>query len=236
MNMFNQTLVVIPARGGSKRIRKKNIIPLLGKPMIHWPLEVILEQFKAKQVLLSTDSDEIKKCVRKFSIEINYTRPCHLADDYTTSLDILFDAMDWYRKNVFDVEYVLMVYPTAVLIRMEDINKAFLMMDIANPPDLIFAATEFGFPIQRAILETEHELVKPRENKYYNSRSQDLIKYYHDAGQFYLFKASSINKVMNFSKLKAKIVKLPRNEVIDIDEFSDLKLAEIFLKNRYANA
>lgn len=233
MKLIDETLVVMPARGGSKRIPQKNILPLFNKPMLHWPLEVILSKFKEKQVLLSTDSEEIKKSIRKFSIDTKYTRPSKLADDYTTSLDVLYDALKWYRNNVNDMTYVLMVYPTAILIKIDHIYKAFSKMNTINSPDVIFAATEFGFPIQRAIFENDDEYVKPRENKYINSRSQDLKKYFHDAGQFYLFKASSIKKTMNLSSLKAKIVKLQRTEVVDIDEFSDLKLAEILLK--YSN-
>ena len=229
MNL-DDMLVVLPARHGSKRIPQKNIYPVLGKPMIHWPIEELLKKFQPNQLLLSTDAQNIKTCVEKFDINLNYTRPKKLADDFTTSLDILPDALNWFQENVTPVKYVLMVYPTSILLRLKDVYEAILKIESDRKIDVVFSAVEFDFPIERSISVDKKGFILPREPSKFNSRSQDLNKFMHDAGQFYLFKSSSVTLGMNFTNLSAKIVEIERERSVDIDEMKDLEIAKIFLK------
>lgn len=230
MNL-DDILVVLPARHGSKRIPQKNIYPVLGKPMIHWPIEELLKKFKPSQLLLSTDAVNIKTCVEKFEIDLRYTRPKELADDFTTSLDILPDALNWFQEHVTQVKYVLMVYPTSILLRLTDIYNALVEMESDREIDVVFSAVEFDFPIERSILVDRDGFISPREPSKFTSRSQDLNKFMHDAGQFYLFKSASVSLGMNFTDLNAKIVEIERERSVDIDEIKDLEIAKIFLKH-----
>lgn len=229
--MLDQTLVIIPARGGSKRIRKKNIAPIFGRPMIHWPLEVLTELFPKSYILLSTDDNEIKECVEGYSIETEYTRPASLSDDYTTSINIIHDAYIWFLKNRSPVKHVLVVYPTAVLLKRERILEAFDAIRTFSA-EAVMAATSFGFPIQRCFRICASNHIQYREPEHFNSRSQDLETFCHDAGQFYLFSQSVISSEMDLSKMLVSIVKLKRSEVIDIDDPEDMELAEIFLRHQ----
>lgn len=229
--MLKDTLVIIPARGGSKRIHKKNIAPLLGRPMIHWPLDVLTELFPSANILLSTDDCEIKKAVECYSIETEYTRPESLSDDYTSSLDIIYHAYDWFLQNRVPVKYVLAVYPTAVLLKRTSILKAFDTLENSSA-EAVIAATNFGFPIQRGFRLNAAGLMQFREPHHFGSRSQDLEAFYHDAGQFYLFRQSVVADHMDLSKMAVSSVMLKRSEVVDIDEHEDLELAEIFLKHK----
>lgn len=228
-HMINQTLVILPARGGSKRIRKKNIFPLYGKPMIHWPLEVLVEIFPLQNILLSTDDSEIKACVENFNILTEYNRPKHLSDDYTTSLNIINDALNWFRKKNSAIKYVLVVYPTAVLLKKDSILKAFSIMRNGTT-DATLAATNFGFPIQRGFSINLSGQIKYSKPEYFKTRSQDLETFYHDAGQFYLIDANKVSDNLDLSAMRVSAVKLKRNEVVDIDEQQDLELAELFLR------
>ena len=226
--MIENTLVVIPARGGSKRIKKKNIVPILGKPMIHWPLKVLCALFKNKHIMISTDDPEIKTKVERYDILTEYTRPNSLSDDFTTSMSILPDAMEWFQSHHHEVEYVLMVYPTAVLLKQKTIYEAYKLIQYRQA-DVVIAATDFGFPIQRSFSMLEDDYIKYREPEYFDQRSQDLTTYYHDAGQFYLFKKEKICNNMRLSNMLVCAVSLNRTEVIDIDEPEDLKIAELYL-------
>ena len=228
--MFKNTLVVLPARGGSKRIKKKNIVPILGKPMIHWPLNVLCALFTNKNIMISTDDFEIKNKVKCYDILTEYTRPKSLSDDFTTSMSILPDAIEWFQLRHNEVEYVLMVYPTAILLKCESIYEAYKLIQ-KHQADVVIAATDFCFPIQRSFSMSEDDYIEYREPEYFDQRSQDLTKYYHDAGQFYLFKKEKICQNLKLSDLMVCAVNLNRSEVIDIDEPEDLKIAELLLKN-----
>ena len=227
--MIFDTLVILPARGGSKRIHKKNIAPLYGKPMIHWPLEILVQIFPKSHILLSTDDDKIKDSVKFFEIETEYTRPEKLSDDQTTSLNIISDARDWFVQNRHPVKYIFVVYPTAVLLKRKSVIRAFDLLGQSSA-EVVLSSTNFGFPIQRGFSVNSSYLIKFREPEYFNSRSQDLDVYYHDAGQFYLFKDSVISADMDLSVLKVATVTLKRTEVVDIDEPEDMELAELFLQ------
>lgn len=229
MSILEKTLVVVPARGGSKRIPKKNIRPIAGKPMIGWPLSVLTDVFPLERILLSTDSEDIKDVAREYGVAAPFTRPEHLANDFAATMEVVTHALEWYEQNVAPVEYVLVVYPTAVLIDRDDLSRAVAKLEADPSVSIAFSATEFGYPIQRAFFLNEEEKVRMFQPEHYSSRSQDLVKAYHDAGQFYYCRAEVVRRGDRLISDSAAIVELPRWRVVDIDTEDDLKLAEIIL-------
>lgn len=231
---FKSTLVVIPARGGSKRIPKKNIKNIYGKPMIFWPLSVLNNFFHLDNIIVSTDSIEIKEKIESTGLRVPFLRPKKLSDDYTTTAEVVKHALDWYEKNVKNVNYVLTVYPTAVMLSEDDIKIAFRELIADRDCDSIMSATHFPFPIQRAIYKGNDGYAKMFEPKNYSKRSQDLVEAFHDAGQFYINRVESIRKDKILTNSNTKLHILNRNRVVDIDTPEDFEIAEekLFLFNK----
>ena len=225
-NIFKSTLVVIPARAGSKRIPNKNIKPILGQPMIFWPLSVLSKLFITENVIVSTDSDEIKAKVETKGLKVPFRRPEGLSDDFTGTAEVVQHALCWYETNVRKVEYVLTVYPTAVLLTEKDLFTAMETLCNDEKCDSIMSATNFPFPIQRAVLENEKGYAEMFDPNNYLLRSQDLIEARHDAGQFYLSKVDAVRKGKLLTNSKVKLHMLNRNKVVDIDTFEDFDIAE----------
>ena len=223
---IKKTLVVIPARGGSKRIHNKNIIDINGQPMIYWPLIQLSTIFKGSDVLVSTDSSEIKSAVEKKGLQVPFLRPAELSDDYTGTAEVVAHALNWYEDHVCKVEYVMTVYPTAVLLSAADIVAAVEALRSDRNCDSIMSATSFPFPIQRAVFENSAGYAEMFEPSHYSSRSQDLTEAMHDAGQFYVSKASVVREGRVLTNTNVKLHKLARNKVVDIDTFEDFQIAE----------
>jgi len=226
MSNFKSTLVVIPARGGSKRIPNKNIKEIFGQPMIFWPLSVLSKLFLPANVVVSTDSDKIKAIVETKGLKVPFIRPEELSDDHTGTTKVVQHALDWYEKNVCKVDFVLTIYPTAVLLTEEDIFTAMESLCNDEECDTIMSATSFPFPIQRALYTNENGYANMFEPINYPVRSQDLIEAHHDAGQFYLSKAEAVRNGKLFPNSNVKLHMLNRNDVIDIDTFEDFDIAE----------
>ena len=223
---FESTLVVIPARGGSKRIPNKNIIHIYGQPMIYWPLAELSKLFNSKNVLVSTDSDEIKSMVETKGLKVPFKRPDKLSDDITGTTEVAKHALEWYEKNVRKVDYVLMVYPTAVLLFEKDICEAMNSLCNDNKCDSVMSATSFSYPIQRAVFENKNGFAEMFQPENYPFRSQDLIEAKHDAGQFYLSKVEAVRGGKLLTNSNVKLHLLNRDKVIDIDTLEDFDIAE----------
>ena len=223
---IDSTLVVIPARGGSKRIPNKNIKEIFGQPMIYWPLMEIQKIFNRDNVLVSTDSEMIKGFVERKGINVPFMRPENLSDDFTGTAAVVEHALKWYEANVKKVDFILTVYPTAVLLREEDICAAITLLSEDEDCDSVMSATNFAFPIQRAVFENDEDYAELFEPRYYSARSQDLIEAKHDAGQFYLSKAASVRNGAVLTNSKVKLQLLHRNNVVDIDTIEDFEIAE----------
>jgi len=227
---FKNTLVIIPARGGSKRIPKKNIKLINGSPMISWPLAELKKIFKPHQIIVSTDDYEIKAIVESHGLKIPFLRPEKLSDDYTGTMEVASHALDWYENNISKVDHVLIVYPTAVLLSNKDLKLAFRMLEEDQNCDGVFSACNFPFPIQRAMHKQENGYARMIDPSYYLERSQDLPETFHDAGQFYWYTAKAVKEVLNINNTNIKALKLHRNKVIDIDTPEDFDVAEQMLK------
>ncbi len=223
---FNSTLVIVPARGGSKRIVNKNTRKINGQPMIYWPLKVLSKLFVSKNILVSTDSDIVKSVVEKTGLIVPFKRPANLSDDFTGTAQVTEHALEWYESNIGKVDFVLTVYPTAVMLSEDDIRNAMkiLLQDITC--DSVMSATTFPFPIQRAIFKNSNGYAEMFEPSNYSKRSQDFEEAMHDAGQFYLSRVESIRKGRILTNSQVKLCLLNRNRVVDIDTLEDLEIAE----------
>lgn len=224
------TLVIVPARGGSKRIPNKNIKNICGQPMIYWPLRELAKIFSSNQVLVSTDDQHIIQTVNAKGIEVPFIRPEELSGDFTGTMEVASHALDWYENNVAKVEYVLIVYPTAVLLNMNDIKSAYSSLSNDVECDCVNSATTFPFPIQRAFYEDNGGYVSMFQPENYPKRSQDLVEAFHDAGQFYFCRSRAVRQSLNPTNSKFKAQILHRNKVVDIDTIEDFEIAELRMK------
>ena len=183
-------IAIIPARGGSKRIPKKNIKIFHGKPMIAYSIEAALKSRCFDRIIVSTDDQEIADTALKYGAEVPFLRPAAIADDYATTMDVMEHAIQYLAKEKISPEFICCIYATAPFILADDLRKGLGML---NEPkvEYAFSATSFPFPIQRAIKLTGQGDVKMFSEQYADTRSQDLVEAYHDAGQFYWGRTSA---------------------------------------------
>jgi N-acylneuraminate cytidylyltransferase len=222
-------LAVIPARGGSKRIPRKNIREFCGKPIIAWSIEAAFQSKCFDQVIVSTDDPEIADVARRFGAEVPFLRPAELADDYTGTAAVVRHAIEWFEENGVTYEEVCCIYATTPFIRAEDIRSGLEILH-SGDADYAFTVTSFPFPIQRAVKITSSGRIEMFYPEYYNARSQDLEEAFHDAGQFYWGKSSTWKEgTLMFSDKTVPII-LPRYRVQDIDTLEDWDRAEMMFK------
>lgn len=218
-------LAIIPARGGSKRIPRKNIKDFLGKPIIAYSIEAALKSGLFDEVMVSTDDKEIAEIAIKYGGNVPFFRSEKNADDYATTVDVLIEVIEKYKSQGRTFENIACLYPSAPFTTSNKLKEAYSIL-ISKKLDAVFPVMPFGFPIQRSLKfkDGKIEFFYP---EFENSRSQDLEKAYHDAGQFYFIDTSSllINKSI-LSKNSGAIL-ITELEAQDIDNETDWKIAEI---------
>jgi pseudaminic acid cytidylyltransferase len=218
-------IAIIPARGGSKRIPRKNIKLFHGKPMIAYSIEAAKKSGCFDRIIVSTDDQEIADVALQYGAEVPFLRPGKLSDDFSTTLDVMKHAVTWCKEQQWTVDKVCCIYATAPFILPEYILQG-LKEVCAEDVEYAFSATSFPFPIQRAISLGKDGSVSMFYPEHANTRSQDLEEAYHDAGQFYWGKASAFLTGKAIFSEHSKVVILPRKRVQDIDTFEDWELAE----------
>jgi len=221
-----KNIVIIPARGGSKRIPKKNIKDFLGKPVIAYSIEIAISCKLFSRVIVSTDDDEIKDVALKYGAEVPFIRPKNIADDFTGTHEVIGHAVEYLEDTGETMDYVCCIYPTAPLIQKDDLIKGFKLIQ-TNKWNSVMAATNFSYPIFRSFENLPNGGLKMIFPKHYNSRSQDLSDVYHDAGLFYWAKPRIWKKKPQGYNEKNSIVKIPNYRIQDIDTLDDWKRAEI---------
>ena len=222
-------LAIIPARGGSKRIPRKNIKLFCAKPMIAWSIEAALQSGCFDQVIVSTDDAEIAEVARRYGATVPFMRPAELSDDHTGTLPVIRHAIEWVNAQGQPVEQACCLYATAPFVSAEDINRGLDILD-ATQSDYAFSVTSYAFPIQRAIRLNAEGRVEMFNPEHFNTRSQDLEEAFHDAGQFYWGKADAwLQGRMIFSPGSVP-VRLPPHRVQDIDTQEDWVRAEWLFK------
>jgi len=222
-------VAMIPARGGSKRIPRKNIKSFLGKPIIAYSIEAAKAAGCFDKIIVSTDDEEIAAVARQYGAETPFIRPENISDDYATTVDVINHTIDWFSDNNISIENICCIYATAPFIEAADLQQGFSALQ-NNDFSFAFSATTYAFPIQRAIKVNESGAVDMFHPEYLNARSQDLEEAYHDAGQFYWGKAQAFLDGKPIFSPDAFAVQLPRKRVQDIDTPEDWDSAEIAFK------
>jgi len=222
-------LAVIPARGGSKRIPRKNIKKFCGKPIIAWSIEAALASKCFDRVIVSTDDEEIAAVAREWGAEVPFMRPEELADDYTGTIPVIRHAIEWFIRNETEPDMVCCIYPTAPFVNAGDISRGLDTL-LSTGSDYVISITTFSYPIQRAVKITREGRLEMFHPEKFTTRSQDLEEAYHDAGQFYWGRPDAfLADVPFFSKASIPVI-LPRYLVQDIDNEEDWIRAERLYK------
>ena len=222
-------LAVIPARGGSKRIPRKNIKQFCGKPMITWSIDAALQSDCFDQVIVSTDDAEIADVARKCGAQVPFIRPAELSDDHTGTTAVVANAINWFITQGQAPDQVCCLYATAPFVTAEDLRTGLRVLTESGA-DYAFSVTSYAFPIQRAIRITSTQRIEMFNPENFNARSQDLEAAYHDAGQFYWGRAKAwIQGKMIFSPASVPVL-LPRHRVQDIDTHEDWLMAEFLFR------
>ena len=222
-------LAVIPARGGSKRIPRKNIKNFGGLPMIAWSIRAAIQSRCFDRIIVSTDDPQITQVAQAHGAEVPFVRPSELSDDHTGTTAVIAHAIGWQNAQGEKASQVCCIYATAPFVQASDLQRGLQVLD-SSAADYAFSVTSYAFPIQRAIRITPGQRVQMFQPEHFNTRSQDLEEAWHDAGQFYWGKARAwlANKPM-FSQDAAPVV-LPRHRVQDIDTPEDWERAEWMFK------
>lgn len=227
-------LAIITARGGSKRIPKKNIKEFCGKPIIYYAIRAALETEIFDEVMVSTDSNEIKEIALKYGAKVPFMRSEKNSDDYATTEDVIMEVLNEY-KNRYNNEFenVCCIYPTAPFIDGEILKKACKVMEQKNP-SVVIPIVQFSYPPQRCFIMDEKGYAKFKYPQYVRTRSQDLEKQYHDAGQFYIYNVKKLFEKKGIIEDDFAPIILPEISVQDIDTLEDWRIAELkyeLLKN-----
>lgn len=226
MNMGN--LAIITARGGSKRIPRKNIKEFCGKPIIAYSIEAALKSSCFDEVMCSTDDEEIAEVAKRYGATVPFMRSAATANDFATTADVLNEVIAEYQKRGKVFDRFCCLYPTAPFVNAERIRQGLEMM-VAAKANGAMPVVQYSYPIQRA-LKISNGTISMREPEHLCSRSQDLEPMYHDAGQYYWYRTESFLKNSNLMVCNPIAVITPEDEVQDIDTLDDWKMAEMKYK------
>ena len=223
-------LAIIPARGGSKRIPRKNVKPFCGKPMLAWSIEAAHASNCFDSIIVSTDDAEIADTARRYGAKVPFLRPPELSNDHAGTAPVIAHAINWMNANgPQQVSLVCCIYATAPFVTAADIERGLDTLH-REDCDYAFSVTSYPFPIQRAIRITPNGRVKMFQPEQFTTRSQDLEEAWHDAGQFYWGRATAWLAGKPVFSHDAAPVTLPRHRVQDIDTPEDWHRAEIMFQ------
>lgn len=220
-----KTAAIITARGGSKRIPKKNIKEFCGKPILAYSIEAAIAAGVFQTVMVSTDDEEIAGIARQYGAEVPFFRSEKTANDYATTNDVLEEVLEQYDRRGEHFDMACCIYPTAPFVSGEKLKRAVEMLQQSDA-DTLIPVVAFSYPPQRAMLVREGRLVfeYPR---YMDSRSQDLEPHYHDVGQFYVFRTEAFRRNRRLMVGNILPMIIPEMEVQDIDNLTDWEIAEM---------
>ena len=223
--MSEKAIAIITARGGSKRIPKKNVKEFCGKPIIAYSIKAALDSGIFDEVMVSTDSEEIAEIARSYGAEVPFMRSAKTSDDFATTADVLMEVLERYQEMDRTFDVMSCIYPTAPFVTPQKLQSAY---DTLTKEQAVMAmpVVAFSYPPQRSYVLNGNMLeMKWKEN--YNKRSQDLEKMYHDAGQFYMYQVEAFVRLKGQMTESIVPVIIDEMEVQDIDNESDWKLAEL---------
>ena len=222
-------IAIIPARGGSKRIPRKNIRDFLGKPVIAYAIEAAINSKLFDEVIVSTDDTEIAAIAKQYGAKVPFLRSGKNSDDNATTADVLLEVLDWYQDQGTTFTLAVCIYPCAPFVSTELFNKANAMLSQQNA-DCVFPVIRYGHPIQRALKLDPDGKMSVFFDGDTNARTQDLQSAFHDAGMFYFFDVKKFMQTRSLYTSNTFVIEVDENEAQDIDSESDWKLAELKFK------
>ena len=218
-------VAIIPARGGSKRIERKNIKPFAGKPIIAYSISAARKSGLFSRILISTDDPEIASIGAIYGAEAPFLRPDDLADDQTPTAPVLIHALKWLAQRHHHPRYFCCIYGTAPFLNPDDLQAGFQRLQETDALS-VFAVTAFGYPIFRALHKEKDGRVSMIWPEHALTRSQDLPEAYHDAGQFYWGRTEGFLAEQTLFSSDSYPLIMPRSRVVDIDTPEDWEIAE----------
>lgn len=223
--MKGKAIAIITARGGSKRIPRKNIKDFCGKPIIAYSIEAALESEEFDEVMVSTDDEEIAAIAKRYGAKVPFFRSQETANDFATTTDVVMEVLHCYEEMGKEYEWGCCIYPTAPFITGEKLCRAMEMLR-EEDTDAVVPVVAFSFPPMRGMY-IENDGVRYAFPEFETKRSQDIQPMYHDCGQFYCFKIASMKESKKIITGHTKGLVMPEMEVQDIDTEQDWKIAEI---------
>lgn len=227
---MEKVLAIITARGGSKRIPRKNIKEFCGKPIIAYSIEAALEASIFDEVMVSTDDEEIKEVALKYGAKVPFMRSKETSNDIASTYEVLLEVLTEYEKIGQTFDYICCIYPTAPFITPEKLKESLKKLKETNA-DTVLPVVAFSFPPQRCfVIRDGNAEFKWPENRLV--RSQDLERWYHDCGQYYFVRTDRFLETHNLIMEHTVPVIVDEMEVQDIDNYEDWELAELKYKMR----
>ncbi|WP_299759621.1 pseudaminic acid cytidylyltransferase [uncultured Pontibacter sp.] len=220
-----RNIAIIPARGGSKRIPRKNIKGFLGKPVIAYSVEAALASGLFGEVMVSTDDEEIAQVAREHGASVPFMRSPKASDDYATTAQVLAEVLERYESAGREFDHACCIYPTAPFVTADILGVAYAKLTKGGF-DSVFPVLRYSYPIWRS-LKVEDGKAVMNWPEHLNSRSQDLTAAFHDAGQFYWFQAGKFLESGKIFTANSGVVELSELEAQDIDTETDWQLAEL---------
>jgi len=220
-----RALCIIPARGGSKRIPRKNIKPFMGKPIIAYSIDAALKSGVFDEVMVSTDDEEIAGIARQYGASVPFMRSAEASNDYATTVDVLLEVMDRYKEKGMSFDMICCLYSTAPFVTSERLKNA--VDQITDDVDACFTIVQYSYPIQRSLRINGAGCVEMKFPEHLKSRTQDLEKVFHDAGQFYFVRAEALCREHTVWCKRTRPLILSELEVQDLDTETDWQLAEM---------
>ena len=222
-------IAIIPARGGSKRIPNKNIKVFFGKPIIAYSIEAAFKSGLYDEVMVSTDCEAIAKVAQEYGAKVPYIRSAKNSNDFATTVDVLLEVLNWYRKNKFEFEYASCIYACAPFVNAKVLQDSFELLFKENC-DCVFPILAYSHPIQRALKVSESRKLVPFDDLNSNIRTQDLGKAFHDAGMFYSFDVNKLIVNKSLRSVDTFAIEIDELHAHDIDTENDWILAELKYK------
>lgn len=223
--MMKKRVAIITARGGSKRIPRKNVKEFLGKPILLYSIEAALTSGIFDEVMVSTEDKEIAELALAAGAKVPFFRSEDTANDYATTTDVVLEVLDAYKQTGVEFEYACCIYPTAPFVTAGCLREVMTTLE-EKQADSLIPVVRFGFPPQRGVIIKEGKLeFKWPEHMF--TRSQDLEPFYHDCGQFYCLRTESFLREKRLFMTNTLAYERPESQVQDIDTMEDWKLAEL---------
>lgn len=229
-----KNICIIPARGGSKRIPRKNIKEFLGKPIIAYSIEAALKSGLFDEVMVSTDDEEIAAIAKQYGAKVPFLRSAETANDFATMEDVIEEVLLRYKVDGMTYDHICCILSTAPFLTANSVSESFKTFEKSGMKSLV-PVLRFSYPVQRCLRCVDGCLMM-REPEHIHSRSQDLEPMYHDAGLFYWMKYEDFLAEKEFFSSATAMYELPEIEVQDIDTMEDWKIAEMKYKILHADA